>query len=134
MSSNKLPNAPETSNEAKDTDWVRVTSADGFAFLIRRKIANVSGTMRSMLDTQSNYAEAVSSTCPVEQRGIIVEKMLEYMSFRAHYEGVGSKEEVLIHEITERIPPEIVLELLLAADYQEGALNHTSLSTIPNVL
>ncbi|KAM6495137.1 BTB/POZ fold [Amanita muscaria] len=119
MSSNKLPNAPETSTEAKDTDWVRVTSADGFAFLIRRKIANVSGTMRSMLDTQSNYAEAVSSTCPVEQRGIIVEKMLEYMSFRAHYEGVGSKEEVLIHEITERIPPEIVLELLLAADYQE---------------
>jgi elongin-C len=37
--------------------------------------------------------------------------MLEYMSFRAYYENVGPKEDVPVHEITERIPPEIVLEL-----------------------
>jgi hypothetical protein len=33
------------------------------------------------------------------------------MSFKAHYEGAGSKEEIPINEFTERIPPEIALEL-----------------------
>ncbi|KAF8634048.1 hypothetical protein AX17_004312 [Amanita inopinata Kibby_2008] len=104
-------NAQGEPSGPQETDWVRVTSADGFSFMIRRKVANTSGTMRAMLDTQSNYTEAVSRTCPVLQRGIIVEKMIEYMCFRAHYESVGPKEEVPLHELTERIPPEIVLEL-----------------------
>lgn len=33
------------------------------------------------------------------------------MSFKAHYEGAGSKEDIPINEFTERIPPEIALEL-----------------------
>ena len=41
----------------------------------------------------------------------VVEKVCEYMSFKAHYEGPGSKEDVPINEFTERIPPEIALEL-----------------------
>lgn len=49
-----------------------------------------------------------SLICP---RGIIVEKLLEYMAFKAHYETVGPKEEIPIHEFMERLPPEIVLEL-----------------------
>ncbi|TFK70274.1 POZ domain-containing protein [Pluteus cervinus] len=105
--------------EPKDTDWVCVNSTDGFSFLVRRKVAYASGTMRNMLDTESNYAEASTRTCTIYQRGIIVEKLLEYMAFRAHYESVGPKEEIPVHEFMERIPPEIVLELLLAADYQE---------------
>ncbi|KAG5643629.1 hypothetical protein DXG03_000554 [Asterophora parasitica] len=100
---------PET--ESSDEDWIRVTSNDGFTFMVKRKIANVSGTMRNMLDTESNYAEAAERTCPVMQRGIIVEKMLEYMAFRAHYETVGAKEDIPVHEFMERLPPEIVLEL-----------------------
>lgn len=40
-----------------------------------------------------------------------MQKMLEYMSFKAYYENVGPKEEVPIQEFMERIPPEIVLEL-----------------------
>jgi transcription elongation factor B subunit 1 len=44
-------------------------------------------------------------------RGLIVEKILEYMTFKAHYETVGPKEEVPVHEFMERIAPEIVLEL-----------------------
>jgi hypothetical protein len=54
-------------------------------------------------------------------RGIIVEKMVEYMSFKTYYESVNPKEDVPVKEFLERIPPEIVLELLLAADYQESA-------------
>jgi len=104
--------------QSQDTDWVRVTSTDGFSFIVRRKVANVSGTMKDMLNTESNYAEAITRTCPVHQRGLIVEKLLEYMSFRAHYETVGPKEEIPVQDFMERVPPEIVLELLLAADYQ----------------
>lgn len=40
-----------------------------------------------------------------------MQKMIEYMCFRAHYENLDRKEEIPIHEIQERIPPEIVLEL-----------------------
>ncbi|KAJ7143689.1 BTB/POZ protein [Mycena epipterygia] len=102
-----------------DNDWVRVTSDDGYSFLVRRCVANASETMRDMLDTAGNYAEAKARTCPVHQRALIVEKLLEYMSFKAHYEAASvAKDEVPVHEFMERIPPEIVLELLLAADYQ----------------
>lgn len=41
----------------------------------------------------------------------IVEKVCEYMSFKAHYEGAGSKDDIPINEFTERLPPEIALEL-----------------------
>ena len=70
-------------------------------------------------------------------RGIIVEKLVEYMCFKSQYENIGPKEDIPLKEFQERIPPEIVLELcvhtftffvvkvsfvfrLLAADYQES--------------
>jgi len=40
-----------------------------------------------------------------------VEKLIEYMSFKTHYDSVGSKEEIPVNDFMERIPPEIVLEL-----------------------
>lgn len=40
-----------------------------------------------------------------------MEKLVEYMSFKTHYESVGSKEEIPVNDFVERIPPEIVLEL-----------------------
>lgn len=40
-----------------------------------------------------------------------MEKLLEYMAFKAHYETVGPKEEVPLGEFMERLNPEIVLEL-----------------------
>jgi elongin-C len=77
------------------------------------------------------YAEAQSRICDIRERcvpfnnavlagqvsflyrGIVVEKLVEYMSFKTHYEVVssGSKEEIPVNDFMERIPPEIVLEL-----------------------
>jgi len=39
--------------ESKDSDWVRIMSNDGFSFMVKRKVANTSGTLKSMLDTES---------------------------------------------------------------------------------
>ncbi|KAJ7595548.1 BTB/POZ protein [Mycena floridula] len=104
----------------EETDWIRVVSNDGFSYLVRRKIANISGTMKNSLDASSGFAEAETKTYVAhDHRGVIVQKLLEYMAFKAHYENGPSKEEVPVKEFMERIPPEIVLELLLAADYQE---------------
>ncbi|KAF9531420.1 BTB/POZ protein [Crepidotus variabilis] len=111
---------PSESNAARASDWVRLQSSDGFSYLVRRKVAQTSGTIRTMLDPLGGYAEANSRICAINERGIIVEKLVEYMSFKSHYENVGPKEEIPVRDFLERIPPEIVLELLLAADYQDS--------------
>ncbi|KAK7052466.1 POZ domain-containing protein [Favolaschia claudopus] len=108
----------EMTKAASDDDWVKIVSEDGYSFLVQRKVANASETMQDMLDTSGNYSEAVSRTCPVQQRGVIVEKLLEYMSFKSYYANAGPKDDIPVGELMDRIPPEIVLELLLAADYQ----------------
>lgn len=70
-----------------------------------------------------SFAISKSTFTLFYDRGIIVEKMVEYMSFKTYYESVHPKEDVPVKEFLERIPPEIVLELLLAADYQESTLH-----------
>lgn len=45
----------------------------------------------------------------------VVEKVCEYMSFKAYYDGPGSKEGVDVNEFTERIPPEVALELCVTS-------------------
>ncbi|KAK7062654.1 elongin C [Paramarasmius palmivorus] len=110
----QMGNAAEASGE----DWVRIVSNDGFSFLVKRKIAQMSGTIASSLDMSSGYSESETKTYNASNdRGIIVQKLLEYMCFKAHYSN--TKRKVPLNEFMDRIPPEIVLELLLAADYHE---------------
>ncbi|KAG6334526.1 hypothetical protein ID866_4560 [Astraeus odoratus] len=104
----------------KNDDWVKLVSSDGYSFLVKRSVAMISGTLRTMLSTDSTFREARASTCPISERAVLVEKVCEYMTFKAQYENAGPKEEIPLHEFTERLPPEVALELLLAADYLEG--------------
>ncbi|KAJ3846960.1 hypothetical protein EV368DRAFT_52006, partial [Lentinula lateritia] len=124
-------------------DWVRIISHDGYTFLLKRKVANMSGTIKNSLDETGKsqpfillssksptyfllvggFAEAGTRTYRSQERGIIVQKMIEYMSFKAYYSKVGPKEEIPVNELIERLLPEIALELLLAADYQESMLS-----------
>ncbi|EEB93311.1 hypothetical protein MPER_08053 [Moniliophthora perniciosa FA553] len=107
-----------SSTQANEDDWVRIVSNDGFTFLVKRRVAQMSGTIANSLDTDSGYSESETKTYHASNdRGIIVQKLLEYMCFKAHY--TNSKEQVPVNELMDRIPPEIVLELLLAADYHE---------------
>ncbi|KAI0084643.1 BTB/POZ protein [Irpex rosettiformis] len=98
-----------TGNPSSDDDWVRLVSNDGHSFLVRRRVAMVSGTLKSMLSTEGNFVEAAANTCPVQERAIVVEKLCEYMQYKSTYENVPPKED--IPDFAERIPPEIVLEL-----------------------
>ncbi|KAK7689528.1 hypothetical protein QCA50_007320 [Cerrena zonata] len=99
-------------------DWVRLISADGYKYFVKRKIVLVSPTLRSMLDASSNFAEAASNTCRVNERGAVLEKLLEYLSFKFLYENASLNED--IPDFQERIAPEIALELLTAADYYDS--------------
>ena len=45
------------------------------------------------------------------ERGIVTEKLVEYMLFKGHYQTVGPKDDIPIQDMQERIPPEIVLEV-----------------------
>ncbi|KAH7871272.1 uncharacterized protein C8R40DRAFT_1054991, partial [Lentinula edodes] len=103
--------------EGDPEDWVRIVSNDGYTFLLKRKVANMSGTIKNSLDEtgKSQPFISLSRKSPTYFSfvggGIIVQKMIEYMSFKAYYSNVGPKEEIPVNEFMERLPPEIVLEL-----------------------
>ncbi|KAH8109428.1 POZ domain-containing protein [Phellopilus nigrolimitatus] len=101
-------------SEKKD-NWVKLVSVDGFSFVVQRRVAMGSGTLKGMLE--SEFTESISSTCNINERGIVVEKMLEYLMYKKLYETAGPRED--IPDFQERIIPEIALELLMAADYYE---------------
>ncbi|KIY70662.1 hypothetical protein CYLTODRAFT_451561 [Cylindrobasidium torrendii FP15055 ss-10] len=131
--------------------WIRITSGDGFNFLVRKNVVMMSGTWKDSLDDSGKLKhnghdqpmlmtkqqvsgkrnrmllrrqKGAPSTLTLQKEiysmgkysAVIVEKLIEYMAFKAHYEKASGKE-VPTNEFIDRIPPEIVLELLLAADY-----------------
>jgi len=102
--------------EASQEEWIKIVSEEGYVFLVKRKIAEVSPILKDMLG--AGFSEAHSKTCDLkETRAPVVEKLIEYLAYKKQYENAGPREE--IPEFTERIPPEIALELLLAGHYFE---------------
>jgi hypothetical protein len=77
-----------TPNQPKQDDWIRVTSRDGFSFIVKRSVVFRSGTLRNMLDERrtspslqpltalpcsftpfpDSFTEAVQKVCPVDER------------------------------------------------------------------
>ncbi|KAI0746375.1 POZ domain-containing protein [Daedaleopsis nitida] len=102
----------------KLNEWVRLTSSDGYDYLVRKKVAMGSGTLRNMLSSESSFSEAISNTCPMNERAVIVEKLSEYLTYKSLYESAKKNEE--IPDFQERVYPEISLELLVAADYYDA--------------
>ncbi|QGA14398.1 hypothetical protein EYB26_002051 [Talaromyces marneffei] len=93
------------------TDYVTLISSDGFEFILPRSTACVSGTIRRMLDPSSKFSEALTGTCVLENiTGVVLEKVCEYFCYNDKM-----KEQVNVVDMD--IPPELCLELLMAADY-----------------
>jgi hypothetical protein len=43
-----------TNQNNEEDEWVRITSSDGHSFLIKRRMANASGTLKNMLSADSS--------------------------------------------------------------------------------
>ncbi|EEP79795.1 predicted protein [Uncinocarpus reesii 1704] len=102
-------------------EFVTLTSNDGFDYVISRSAACISGTIRRMLDPANNFSEAVSGRCVLENM-----KFVHHAPYDAPYWAkirltLSSKwccpRESQANVPDMDIPPELCLELLLAADY-----------------
>ncbi|KIM86604.1 hypothetical protein PILCRDRAFT_64768, partial [Piloderma croceum F 1598] len=107
-------NFTQSADQKTDDDWVRLTSTDGFSFMVKRNVATASGTLKSMLSAESDFSEALSNTCPINERASVVEKVCEYMAFKTYYDSAGPNVEIPVNEFIERIPPEVALELYVS--------------------
>ncbi|KAI9803361.1 MAG: hypothetical protein M1833_000878 [Piccolia ochrophora] len=95
----------------KPREWVTLVSSDGFEFVVQREAACVSGALRRMLDPKSNFSEAISGRCVLENiNGVVLQKVCEYFYYNLRN---ADRQDVPDMEI----PQELCLELLMAADY-----------------
>ncbi|CAF9941667.1 MAG: Transcription elongation factor B (SIII), polypeptide 1 (15kDa, elongin C) [Heterodermia speciosa] len=93
---------------------VTLISSDGFEFIILREAAYVAGTIKKMLDPTSAFAEAVTGRCTLGSiNGVILEKVCEYLYYNLKHKDAQDVPDM-------DIPPELCLELLMAADYLQG--------------
>ncbi|KAJ5200699.1 SKP1 component POZ [Penicillium cf. griseofulvum] len=97
-----------------DSEFVTIVSNDGFEFIIPRSAACVSGTIRRMLDPSSKFPEGLTGRCVLEEySGVVVEKICEYFCYNEKH-----KDQVNVPDMD--IPPELCLELLMAADFLDA--------------
>ncbi|KAK7536104.1 BTB/POZ protein [Phyllosticta citribraziliensis] len=104
----------EERSSAPQTDYVTLVSRDGFEFNILRSAACVSGAVKRMLDPTNNFQEAKSNRCVFENiNGNVLEKVCEYLYYNQKHQDAKDVVDM-------DIPPELCLELLMAADYLNG--------------
>ncbi|KAK3174247.1 hypothetical protein OEA41_001491 [Lepraria neglecta] len=83
-------------NTPSTSPYVTLISSDGFEFIVSRDAACVAGTIKKMLDPQS--------------AGVVLEKVCEYLYYNLKHKDAKDVPDM-------EIPPELCLELLMAADY-----------------
>ncbi|WWC70275.1 uncharacterized protein I206_104225 [Kwoniella pini CBS 10737] len=103
---------------SQEEDYVLLESSDGYTFVVSRKIAEASGTLKSMLDEEANFEEAKNKTCKIQQRGVILLKVIEYLAYKVQYAEFNAED--IKEDFSDRIDPYIALELLTAADFLEA--------------
>ncbi|KAJ9648148.1 elongin C [Coniosporium tulheliwenetii] len=121
----------------QQTDYVTLVSSDGFEFKLQRSAATISGAIKRMLDPISNFTEAQTNTCTFEnikydslhplshhaafmessvdspRSGVVLEKVCEYLYYNEKHKNNKDVPDM-------DIPPELCLELLMAADFLDG--------------
>lgn len=72
-------------DEQSQSDWVRLQSSDGFSYLVKRKVAEASGTVRNMLDSTGFYLysrPSFSVLLDFESCQAVMQKLkVEYVTF-----------------------------------------------------
>ena len=98
--------------EGPEAMYVKLISSDGHEFIVKRDHALTSGTIKAMLSGPGQFAE--NETNEVNFREIpshVLQKVCMYFTYKVKYTNSST-------EIPEfPIPPEIALELLMAANF-----------------
>jgi len=98
--------------EGPDAMFVKLISSDGHEFIVKREDALTSGTIKAMLSGPGQFSE--NETNEVNFREIpshVLQKVCMYFTYKVRYTNSST-------EIPEfPIPPEIALELLMAANF-----------------
>ncbi|CAM9024231.1 unnamed protein product [Wickerhamomyces anomalus] len=91
------------------TEYITLVSSDGFEFIIRKKAAMVSGTLKNMLS--STFRETEERKIKLQEMdGRLLGKVVEYLYYNLKYRGDDDIPEF-------NIPTEMALELLVASDF-----------------
>merc|ERR1712080_330583 len=98
--------------EGVDAMYVKLVSSDDFEFIVKREDALLSGTIKAMLSGPGQFTE--NETNEIQFREIpshVLQKVCMYFTYKVRYTNSST-------EIPEfPIPPEIALELLMAANF-----------------
>jgi len=98
--------------EGPEAMYVKLISSDGHEFIVKRDHALTSGTIKAMLSGPGQFSE--NETNEVNFREIpshVLQKVCMYFTYKVKYTNSST-------EIPEfPIPPEIALELLMAANF-----------------
>ncbi|KAG1463106.1 hypothetical protein G6F56_005361 [Rhizopus delemar] len=99
---------------SKETEYVKLISSDGFEFVIHREAAVCSGTIKNMLCGPVQFRESVENEITFRDiKAVILDVVCRYLYYKWFYEGSTT-------EIPEfKVDPEIVLEVLMTADFLE---------------
>ncbi|KIV98692.1 uncharacterized protein PV09_09520 [Verruconis gallopava] len=98
-------------SEKKVSEYVTLVSCDGFEFIIRRSAACIAKTLNRMLDPANGFQESIENRCYLESiSGVCLEKVCEYLYYHEKNKDARDVPDM-------EIPPEICLELLVAADF-----------------
>ncbi|GMG98290.1 hypothetical protein Nepgr_000130 [Nepenthes gracilis] len=99
-----------SAGKMRKEDTLKLISAEGFEFVVDRKAAMVSQTIRNMLTSPGSFSETEHGevTFP-EISTTILEKICQYFYWSLQY---ASGKETEFH-----IEPELTLELMMAANY-----------------
>ncbi|KAK9761381.1 elongin C [Basidiobolus ranarum] len=102
--------------ENVDSTFVTLTSSDGFDFILSKKAAMGSGTIRNMLSSNGPFTESLENEIHFREiRAVILEKVCQYLYYKLKYTNSTTE----MPDFGSRIEPEIALELLMAADFLE---------------
>ncbi|KAF2261931.1 POZ domain-containing protein [Lojkania enalia] len=95
----------------KLSEYVTLVSSDGFEFKVLRSAACIAGTIKKALDPSYGFREGSENRMKFENiNGVILEKVCEYLYYNQKYAEARDVPDP-------EIPPELCLELLIAADY-----------------
>ncbi|KAJ3320250.1 hypothetical protein HDV06_005394 [Boothiomyces sp. JEL0866] len=93
---------------------VKLISSDMFEFIIDRKCALASGTIKNLLSSPGQFTESLQNEIHFRDiKGVVLEKVCKYL----YYKIANSNSLSDIPEFP--IEPEIAMELLHASDFLE---------------